>query len=60
MILDLLATQGGLRDRHNPWNPVPSEAAVCMLVTTGEPHNDRRPRVTAHDMKTPFSSRRRS
>ena len=48
MILDLLATQGGLRDRHNPWNPVPSEAAVCMLVTTGEPHSDRRPRVTAH------------
>ena len=48
MILDLLATQGGLRDRHNPWNPVPSEAAVCMLVTAGEPCSDRRPRVTAH------------
>ncbi len=48
MILDLLAAQGELRDRHNPWNPVPSEAAVCMLVTTDEPGNDWRPRVIAH------------
>lgn len=32
MILDLLAAKGELRDRHNPWNPVPSEAAVCMLI----------------------------
>ncbi len=32
MILDMLAAKGELRDRHNPWNPVPSEAAVCMLI----------------------------
>lgn len=48
MILDLLAAQGELRDRDNPWNAVPSEAAVCMLVTIDEHGNDRRPRVTAH------------
>ena len=48
MILDLLATQGELRDRNSPWNAVPSEAAVCMLVTADQQGNDRRPRVIAH------------
>lgn len=49
MILDLLAARGDLRDRNNPWNAVPSEAAVCMLVAAaGENEDARYPRLTAH------------
>ena len=48
MILDLLAAQGELRDRNNPWNSVPSEAAVCMLISRDDPDEDMYARVTAH------------
>ena len=47
MILDLLAAQGELRDRDNPWSPVPSEAAVCMLVACGDPRDQVHARVIA-------------
>lgn len=47
MILDMLAGRGELRDRHNPWNPVPSEAAVCMLIATDCDGQKEHPRVMA-------------
>lgn len=47
MILDMLANKGELRDRNNPWNPVPSEAAVCMLIAIDPDKNDDHPRVMA-------------
>lgn len=47
MILDLLAAQGELRDRNNPWNPVPSEAAVCMLIARDDPCDLAHARVMA-------------
>lgn len=32
-MLDFLAAQGLNRDRLNPWNPIPSEAAACLLIS---------------------------
>lgn len=47
MILDTLARKGELRDRHNPWNAVPSEAAVCMLISADSERDEDYPRVMA-------------
>lgn len=32
-ILDFLAAKGLSRDRLSPWNPIPSEAAACLLMS---------------------------
>lgn len=33
-MLDFLAAQGLLRDRHSPWNPIPAEAAAVLLLSS--------------------------
>ncbi|KGJ04217.1 hypothetical protein SAMN04487972_10913 [Paracoccus halophilus] len=45
MVLDMLAARGELRDRNSPWNAVPSEAAVCMLVAPSNGADDGCPRL---------------
>lgn len=32
-LLDFLAAQGLSRDRHHPWNAIPSEASACLLLS---------------------------
>lgn len=37
VMLDALAAMGILRDRNNPWSPIPSEGAVCLKLSLPDP-----------------------